>query len=352
MRATHLELLQLVMGERYTQLKGYFEAIKSTDICTDHPIEETLFNSIFSPETCAKLFGTPGTDRSSRMQRKMDISIIRHAYHLWKDKNYFEITPKLCDILKDADLGDIDTFFLQTPYRSMYISLPKGNGFMVTNSQSGLHEIDSIYLVFDDYKEPHKMLIPNKNIIIENALKHIHMLVCGEIKEEFGDAILFFDLIFTEGKVSDSINKNKEILENPNLWPHIVDVFYFVVKILLYINCANVSIRKVAGFDLKTKLNGLKSPAKQRKIIQRFNKISPEAHSILDVVINHTHDITGSSGEPSHRLGPKRLERVRKHFKVQKFGAGRSQAKIILVDSYVRGEGADFYRDKKIYKVT
>jgi hypothetical protein len=351
MRTTHFELFQTVLGERYSYLSAYFEAIKSEDINTNQPLDERLFNGIFPPEICAKIFGTPTLDRTTRAQRKMDLTIIRQAYHLWRDKNYFDITPGLCDRLKDTDLKDVDTFFLRTPYRSMYLSLPKGTGLMISNPQSGLHEVESIYLTMDDYGESHTVSIPNRNMTLEGVTKHLHMLVCGETKGLFGDAIMFFDLIFWDGKVSISIEKSKDILENPSLWSHLVEVFNFVVKILLYINCSNAAIRKVAGLDVESKLNGLKNTAKKRKLIQRYSKISPQAHNILDVVISGDRGSSETSDSPIHHLGPKSLERVRRHFKTQRHGPGWSQSKIIWVESYIRGEGAEFYRDKHTYKV-
>ena len=351
MRITHFETFQTLIGERKNYLFSYFDAIKDIDRDQDTPLEESLFDRILSVDTCANLFGTPNLDRSTRIQRKMDLAVIRHMYHLWKDKNYFDITQELYNRLKDTDLKDVDIFFLRTPFRSMYINLPKGNGLFVPNNQTGLHEVESIYLLMDDYKEPQNITIPSKDLTINGATKHMHMLVCGETKGVYGDAVMFYDLIFQDGKISEALEKNKEILENPSLWPQAIEVFNFTLKILLYINCANASIRKEAGLDLEAKLRGLKNPTKQRKLIQRYSKISPQAHSILDVVIDHGQDTSGASDSSTHSYVPKGLERVRRHFKTQRYGTGLSMAKIIWVEAYSRREGAEVYREKKTFKV-
>lgn len=350
MRITHFELLQMFLGNTFKYLEQYYGALSTVDTDPDHPIPEYIFDKAISAQTCSQLFGTPNDDRSSRIQRKMDLAVLQQTYHLWKDQRYFEISPALTSKLIDTDMKDTDTFFLRAPGRSMYISLPKGNGLFIPNSKSGLHEVDSIYLTFNDYEEAQDLLLPIQQKKIEGVTKHIHMLVCGEQKGTFGDAVMFFDLIFFEGKVSASIEKNKEILENHSLWPYMTTIFNFVSKVLLYINCANISIQKIAGLDLESKLEGLKGSAKKRKLLQKYSKISPKAHNLLDVVINHDQNPHGGDKTVT-MLGPKSLEKVRPHFKTQRYGTGRAQAKIIWVESYIRGEGTEFYQDKHTYKV-
>jgi hypothetical protein len=352
MRKTHLELFKEILGDGFIYLEKFYKEISLLDTHDRHPLHEQIFERIFPHDTCSVLFGTPDVDRSTRIQRKMDLAVIREIYHLWKDKNYFDLSPQLCSLLIDADLKDVDTFFLRATYRSLYLSLPKGTGLMIPNVQTGLHEVESIYITFDDYEEPQNIIVPNKGTILNNATKHVHMLICGEQKGMFGDAILFFDLIFFEGKISDSIDINKELLDRPNTWDYIVEVFNFVTKVLLYINCANVSILKIAGMDIEKKLRELKNPAKKRKFLQKFTKISPQSHSYLDVTISHDPDDTSKPGGPHTFRGTKSLEKVRSHFKTQKFGPGRADSKIILVQSYVRGEGAEFFKQKRTFKVT
>ena len=349
MKRTHMELLFKVLGKNAERLSATFSAIGLLDRDPNIVIDEQVFDKIYPPDDCSMLFMTPDLDRSSYSQRKMDLAVLRQTYHLWKDKNYFDITSHLIEKLNATDLKDIDTFFLRAPYRSMYLSLPKGNGLYIANPKSGLHEVESIYLLVDDYPHPTNIKLKS-GVMLNGITKYINMLVCGEVKHD-GDTIMFFDLLFWEGKISDSVVKNKDIIPNPLLWPHIVEVFNFVVKILLYINCANVSIRNEAGLNLEAKLQGLKNPAKRRKLLQKYEKISPKAHKVLDVII-HPGDVpSGSTKVSSHLLGPKSLEKVRGHFKAQRYGKDLSESKIIWIEPYIRGEGTEFYKDKKNYKV-
>lgn len=352
MRTTHLELFKSILGTRFDYLEQYYNQIKALDKDDKYPLAETIFDYIFSPEICCTLFGTPNLDRTTRLQRKMDLAVLREIYHLWRDKNYFDLSPNLCSMLIDADLKDIDTFFLRTPYRSMYISLPKGNGLKIPNPQSGLHEVDGIYLTCDDYNDPKDLILSQTSENLKDVTRHIHMVICGEHKGVLGDAILFFDLIFFEGKISDSIERNKAILNAPNIWDHIVEIFNFVTKVLLYINCSNVSILKVAGMDIEAKLRELHNPAKKRKLLQRYVKTSTQAHSYLDISISHDPDAKDSTKKGQHLSGLKSLEKVRAYFRTQRYGTELSQSKIILVQSYLRGEGAEFYKEKKTYRIT
>jgi len=352
MRITHFELLQMALGDKFKNILEYFEAIKIADEDLEHPLNEQLFDRIFPANLCSILFGTQNLDRSQRLQRKMDLSVLRQTYPLWRDRNYFDITPELCARLKDTELRDVDTFFLKTPNRSMYISLPKGNGLFITAPTSGLHEVEGVYLTLDDYEEPTDILVPRKKVILENSTKHLHMLVCGEIKDDSSDALMFFDLTFFEGKVSDSIERNKELLDCPELWDRLLEIFNFITKVLLYTNCANVSIQRIAGLNIQEKLKNLKNVAKKRKLLQKYSRISPQAHKLLDVIITSNNGPSGQDSHPTHSNGPKGLERVRPHFKTQKFGTARAQSKIIWINPYIRGEGAEFYRDKQVYKIT
>lgn len=353
MRTTHLESFKAILGERFGYLERYYDEIKKLDTDDKHPLTEDVFDRIFNPELCCLLFGTPDLDRTTRVQRKMDLAVLREIYHLWRDKNYFDLSPSLCSMLIDADLKDIDTFFVRTPYRSMYLSLPKGNGLKISNPQSGLHEVEGIYITCDDFTDPKDLILAQNSEALKDVTRHIHMIICGEHKGVLGDAILFFDLVFFEGKVSDSIERNKVILNSPAIWDHIVELFNFVTKVLLYINCSNVSILKVAGMDIDAKLRELRNPAKKRKLIQRYIKTSTQAHSYLDVCISLDPD-TKDSNKGGQRIlgGSKSLEKVRAYFRTQRFGTELSQSKIIMIQSYLRGEGAEFYKDKKVYKIT
>lgn len=347
MRKTHIEMF--METPVWPVFKQAYEAIKEFDK-GETPVTEMLFDKMFSAEVMSKILDTPLETRLERPRRKLDTSVAQHLYHLWRDKNYFDITAELCEKLKDTDLRDLDTFFLRAPYRSMYLSLPKGNGMMIPGEGTGLHELMGIYLLMDDFGKPETVAIRTEDNKVPGVIKYLHILACGEEKSEYNDALVFFHLLFWEGKLSDSIAKNKGIMgESGPLWPNIQEIFTFITKVLIYLNCANVEIRQMAGFDLQKKLDGLRNTAKKRKVLQRYERTSVQPHKLLDIVVDHDQTGMAKTGSFGHSLGPKALEKVRGHFKAQRYGVNLSQSKVIWVEPYVRGEGAEFYRDQKRY---
>jgi len=214
---------------------------------------------------------------------------------------------------------------------------------------SGMHELRGIYLIYQNFDTPKDISVRTEDNVVKQVTKFVHILACGEEKGMYNDAFVFFHLLFWDGKVSDSIEKNKTILEGrPDLWGHINNIFQFVSKILLYINCSNVNVRKEAGFDFEKRLAAIKNNGKRRKFENRYTKVlSSKPHTVLDTIISE-HGTTGSGTQGQGRvLGPKGLEKVRGHFKQQRYGKESAQSKIIWVEPYIRGEGAEFYKDRK-----
>ena len=351
MRKTHLErVLSSPVGQAFSE---GFRLAKHFDL-DNYIVPETTFEKLFTPEFFAKAMGGTLSDHVDRHRRKLETSIVQHLYHLWRDKNYFDISPRLCDKLIDTDLKDIDTFFLRAPFRSMYISLPPGNGMVVNNDQTGDHDLEGIYVLFHDFGKPETVALRSLDNTVDGVLKYLHILAVGSEKSAYDDALVFFHLLFWEGKISDSIERSKTFLPStPELWPSIQEIFGFVTKVLLYLNCANVSVQKIAGIDIEGKLSGLKNKAKKRKLLQRYEKTSTEAHQLLDIVVDHTRVSSNhiDSKSPGGVLGSKALERVRGHFKIQHFGTGCTEQKVIWVEPYIRGSDAEYFRDERRYRL-
>jgi hypothetical protein len=311
---------------------------------------ELVFHSIISPEILSDLTKTPLDFRYEEKQKKFDLSLFQHMYYLWKDKNYFDISLALCNKLKETDLQDLDTFFLRTPYRSMYLSLPKGNGLYIPNDETGMHEAVGIYITYHDFKNPTQIKLGEQQINVDGVTKYIRLMVVGEEKSKYNDAIIFFVLLFWEGKISDSIQKNLIHIDSVDLWPHIKEVFEFVSKILIYINCSNVVIKEIQGFDLDAAVDRLKNPTKKRKLLHRYEKISTQKHKLLDVITINRNEDEEKTNKVSSVTHKKKLERVRGHFKMQNFGSNLSEKKVIWIEPYIRGEGIEVFKQHQ-YKV-
>lgn len=340
MKKTHFErFFERMPNQLYIDA---FKTIEEFDL-QNEPLTETIVSTIFSPQYLATATNTPLSYKQSTNQRQTDITICNHMYHLWKDKNYFDVSPELCKLLLATDFKDIDTFFIRSPYRSMYLSLPKGNGIMLPGDQTE-HELEGLYVLFFDLQKNHEIMMGPDQIKINDANKCFAVMAVGEEHGLFDDALIYFWLMFWDGKVSDSINKNQIHISSSNeLWPSIRNIFTFLSKVLIYINCSNKVMTEVAGVNINDLISKKSNPAKIRKVLNRYQKLSTVPHKILESTINRHQQVISSSINIS--TGQKKgLEIVRPHFKVQHYGHQLSKHKVILVDTYLRGEGIEGYK--------
>jgi hypothetical protein len=279
-----------------------------------------------------------------------DLVLIQHMYHAWKDRNYFDITPDLFQRLRETDLQDVDSFFLNTPFRSMYLSVPKGNGILIPERGETKYELSGIYILSHVFDKPSPVVSGITQKKFENVSKYLSIATVGEGIDPLDDAVVYYYVIFWEGKISDSIERNKQELNlNGEFWPVIKETFEFIAKTLLYISCSNANVRQESGVNLEAMYERLKNPTKRRKLLQRYSKVSLEPHKILDTVIRD-HSIE-EEDETSQRVGHKKgPERVRRHIKTQRFGENRSKTKLIWVESYSRGT-FEIHSTRKNYRV-
>lgn len=319
MRLTHYERFIQSFGHFF---EDYFKQCERFDPGI-HPISEQVICDVFATGS-----------------RLLDLSLAIHLYHAWKDKNFYELTPNLCDILTRTELRDIDTSFIMLPERSMYLSLPPNNNLVVPCDQTGrLHKAAGIYLSFINFQQPTTIFLGKELRKTENVIKHLSIMVVGEEIGEHNDALIYFNLCFWHGKVSDSIERNVEntIGLNNELLPHIREAFNLVSKVLLYISCSNAVLRQVAGIDIDTILGRKKNKGKIRKQAKRLSRLSSFSHKQIDATTISKRSIEQYNASVS--TGRKvLLESVSPHFKVQHFGPQNSQTKIIHIDGYERGE--------------
>jgi hypothetical protein len=354
MRKTHLEkFLQSPAGkpvEDILKLIAPYDPHEKDSPGIGQIVDEGLFDRVFRPEFLAQVMGGDVAFHTQRIQRKLETSIVQQIYHTWKDRNIFDLTLPLCQKLNATDFRDVDTFFLRAPFRSMYISMPKGNGHYVKDAITGLHELIGIYLLYQDYGDGRDTGIRDDKNVVKDVIKYIHVLACGEEKSLYNDSLVFFHLLFWKGKVSASIERNRPILQaGDEAWKYVQDLFQLVSKILLYINCSNAVIEQIAGIDVDKKLAALKNKSKKRKLLKKFDRESVLPHKKLVITIDRTNK-THSQGEKTASI-KKSLERVRGHFKVQRYGTDRSESKIIWIEPYIRGEGSEDYKDERRYRL-
>ena len=145
--------------------------------------EITAFES-FNPELLKRV----GYENSPR-----DLVLIQHMYHAWRDRNYFDITLELFRRLQETDLQDVDTFFLNTPFRSMYLSVPKGNGILVPERGETKYELSGIYILSHVFEKPSSVIFGTNQKSVENVSKYLSIATIGEGIDPLDDAVVYFE---------------------------------------------------------------------------------------------------------------------------------------------------------------
>ena len=339
MRRTHLETFFANIPEGELFLEG-FRRCAEQDVCPNQIVPEITAFESFSPN----LLKRTGYENSPR-----DLVLIQHMYHAWKDRNYFDITPELFQRLRETDLQDVDSFFLNTPFRSMYLSVPKGNGIFVPERGETKYELSGIYILSHVFETPSSIALEKIQKTVENVSKYLSIATIGEGIDPLDDAVVYYYVLFWDGKISDSIERNKsELGLATELWPTVKETFEFIAKTLLYIGCSNANVRQEVGVNLEAMYDRLKNPSKKRKLLQRYSKVSLEPHKVLDTIIrDHDSEKYDSETREGRKKG---LEKVRRHIKTQRFGTNLSKTKLIWVESYSRGS-FELDSSRKSYRV-
>ena len=195
MRKTHLEVIESLLKKSMDKIYNVFNTIRTIDPDKNVPVNENLVKSIFTPEISSKIFAEDENGKTSFEQRNMFLSLIYHTYHTWKDKNYFDTTLDIINRLKDTDLKDLDTFFLKSPFRSMYVSLPKGNGLYIPGASEGKTELYGFYITLHDFGKYTDFYSPLLKTTLKDTTKRMKVLMCAESSVYQSGNLLYYDLI-------------------------------------------------------------------------------------------------------------------------------------------------------------
>jgi len=297
-----------------------------------------------------------------------DLVYLYHLYNLWEHGTFYEITDELGERLISAQVRrDIHSKFFRLPNDIMSISLPESSElYLLDGSDEPIQIRDIIIKDMGDGKEYLKTC-PRTNDLEFNSdqiLKVYSITLISKDINEDGLRVLqainffFYDTETIEEafcRVTDSKMETKkfdvdelsikDFIKQGGSANATVNIIYYIIKFLLYTNCSNVEARTEMGVDIPARLKDVKSPAKARKLKQRLERFSTLKHVSYKVIgdnwMESTHNKTSDTSTK------KSLEIVRPFFKVQHYGAGNSQTKIIWIDEYYRGEGSEPYRNNK-----
>lgn len=264
-------------------------------------------------------------------------TILYFVYYTWRDKNFFEISSELIDNLNSTDINNIDSYFINAPYRSMYIQLQCPIYFES-------YSFSEVFLTFTKY---------NKLTTFKNApensykfLKCIYVLIAADTIKPNAFRFLF---TFADGKLIDDINYWKNNGSSEMDLQFGVKLITLICKILLYINTINCNIINFNIENVKDKLNDKNFTKKQKKkIINKLNyKIND--YNLIDIPItlkdkynNIKYEKTGLFKNPI---------KVRGHFRNQACGKKYSERKIKWIEPYIKGDIKKDFDKRRNYKV-
>lgn len=209
--------------------------------------------------------------RGTAALRMTNYQILFHTYcyHYGSGRTY-EVRGSIAEMLLNTKL-DVDSGLVKSPFPEIMILVPPL--LQLNNPETGLHDIYCFYVNLE-----------------EGSGQHILRVMCvgrpnGKSKHVLDDAIFYFRINLDQGKVSDCLKKSlDEYHAKPEYAQFVTDkeietlprLFHFVLNILLYITSADADIRllRSARSDMETRLAGLKSTGKIRKLQNRIEKES------------------------------------------------------------------------------
>jgi len=327
MKPTHYELL--INGKVFPAAEIF------DDLKNDLPHEgftfEQFIQSGFMKEVALQI------DPSNERDMTANAQILFHAYsyHIGMGRTY-EVTEPIAEMLLNTKL-DVDIRLVKSPFTEIQIVVPPL--LKLYNNITGMHDIWCIYVNFHETSDTDKL---------------IKILCVGKANEksmhELDDALFYFKVPLTEGKVSENLKRE---LENWHIDPnygrfscnttydeHIIPrLFYFVLNILLYITSEHSDIRFIKSpyEDYKERLGRLKSSGKIKKLERRMEKESKISRYVIGSSIKLSSEETDLY-DAVKRAGPRIRFPVGGHWRMQWVGHKNEQTqKLTWVRPYLKG---------------
>jgi hypothetical protein len=238
----------------------------------------------------------------------------------------YEVEDNLAEALQETELRGLTTDDLKLPYDSIHIKVPKSLNFKVYNTESGWHDLESLYIVEDPLYTMDNTIIRAWRFLLIGSVKGYVKLKNGD--EYADDAVSFFRVPLKSGmSVDEAMNTlDYHIEENNNMhnmkivWK---DPFKWVMNAVMYatnVDCGKVMLNKEA-MRLKNRMFKITPKSKNyARLKERYKKICRNTCIMLgkdfkekDTEIQHR-TMTVRSKVPGHwrRVvhGKERLERT------------------------------------------
>ena len=259
-------------------------------------------------------------------------------------KKVFRLSKNLVHMLSNTDLKKVDSFFIELPYKCLYLSIPKElkllntfdlpiDGFYIAllkNDEVNYAELSSKYQRFQHVEEAKSLII----VAVSDVLLS---------KNDPRDSLYYWHVIFEKGDILSQLkNYISQWLENTELAKKnitkdfIFNIFSFIINTILYINSYDKPL-----VEKKIKVSNVRQPKNKKKKKKAQQRTNLPYYSLgSDIVIDHNFQKIINLTERNETKHQKHITKwmVRGHWRNQAVGTGRSKRKLIWIQPYVKGE--------------
>jgi len=324
----------------HKELKEKYTAFPYDKACSLYI--ETIFDKI------KDRMGNSGNDVNGMRSRFWDTYL---PYMFYKSgKKVFRPTPELIHMLVDTEINNINTYFVQCPFKCIYISIPKEVKLMNPFNLP----VDGLYIAVFNKEEIHydgfspdyrefENYEGSKNLVVcaisDTVLAHSDpretmyywniALKEGDLFEQIKGLLDRYDADYQNQKYK-SVNKeyNRMFLEN---------IISFAINTLLYINSKEPNELKLE----RPKQANIENKKNKAKIRAAFRKTQIPYYTIgQNITIDHSYKSVIKMYDRTE-AGQRKLVGqwvVRGHWRNQAHGKRFSERKVIWIQPYVKGD--------------
>jgi len=275
------------------------------------------------------------------LPRHQIITTVNMYYHISRYiacgcKDYM-VMPKLSVMLDETSI-DTDYDFLKAPYHSLAIEPPPGFE-SIYNEDTGKHNVQVIYLTFDDLKDLKEirfMIVGKPNTKKTHPLDDAFFYFVTKIKKDMSIESCLIDDIKRMESDAERMGENMKLMKKNISKSH--RVFNYCINVLLYINSANAdkAWRNVYPHHVENRMQKLKD----KKRIKRLKKINKSMKKCVlgeNIVRSYTSKTSESKWSLSKRI------HVSGHYHKYWYGSGKNKVlKPKWIEPYWKGpETAD-----------
>jgi len=257
-------------------------------------------------------------------------------------KKVFRPTPDLVHMLIDTELRNIDTFFVQSPFRCIFISIPKEVKLMnpynipVDGLYIAVFNKDEIhYKGFSEEYHKYEQYENSKNIVI-SAVSDILLA-----PEDPRETMYYWNIALKDGNLFDQISiildtYDKRPANNDNYSRVFLEnLLSFSINSLLYINS------KDSSELIKTNIPQHPDIKNKAKIRQAFKRTQIPFYTLgKNITIDHSYknviNLYDREKQSQRKLIGKWV--VRGHWRNQPHGKESKERKLIWIQPFVKGE--------------